>query len=131
MPKLFTCLALASLMLVGCRSHASDDRTPRRPRNDSVQHEARTLDDYIARVQGARNAQQEADALRELHAYEVSNGMTYQLTALDSASGMRIRSPSSQTVPLRAQMTVFRGRNFVRTFVFVPHDNRNLAIFGE
>jgi hypothetical protein len=124
-------MTIALAMLVGCRSHANGDPTPRRPKQDSVQREARTLDDYIANVQGAQNAQQEADALRALRRHEIANGLTYQVAAFDTATNVRIASPSTHGGPLRVQLTIFRRRDTVSTFNFVPHDNRNLALLGE
>jgi hypothetical protein len=42
-----------------------------------------------------------------------------------------IDSSSTGTTPVRAEVTLFRGREVLRTFSFPVKDNRNLALFGE
>jgi hypothetical protein len=131
MKRTIAVLVATVTLIAGCRSDVDSDPTPRRPSGASVQRQKSSVDDYVADVQGAKNAQQEADALRELRKHMISNGLTYDIKAFRTHDNVLVPSPSTVTGPLRAQMTVYRGRDVVMTFNFVPHDNRNLAILGE
>ena len=124
-------ILLLAAALFGCKSDLHSDPKPSRPSAGSVQRQANTLEDYVADVQGAKNPQQEADALRALRKLEISNGLTYEAKAFRTDTNVAVPSPSTASGPLRLQMTIFRGRDVVTTFNFVPHDNRNLAILGE
>jgi hypothetical protein len=122
---------LAALLAGGCKSDLHSDPEPQRPSGGSVQRQANTLEDYVANVRGADSPQEEADALRALRKYEISNGLTYQAKAFRTHDNVVVPSPSTASGPLRVEVTIFRGRDVVTTFNFVPHDNRNLAILGE
>ena len=124
----------AIAVLAGCRASAEVDPDPMPPQpseSKSVQRQARTLDDFVADIQGAQTQQQEADAIRALREYERRNGLTYKIETFRTADSAPVADASTATVPVRAQITIFRGREVVRTFNFVPHDNRNLTLFGE
>ena len=123
---------LLAALFVGCRAHVSADPKPQPPRESvSVQRQAENLDDYITNVQGAQTQQQEADAIRALRKYEISNGLTYKIATFRPADNAVITDASTVAQPVRTQVTIFRGRDVLRTFNFVPKDNRNLALFGE
>ena len=122
----------AAALFGGCRAHDDRDPIPPRPRESpSVQRQAATLDDFVADIQGAQTQQQEADAIRALREYERTNGLTYKIDTFRTADNVPVEDPSTARFPVRAQITIYRGREVVRTFNFVPHDNRNLALFGE
>jgi hypothetical protein len=129
-----TIAILLAAVLIGCHGHGSSD-TPANPppprESTSVQRTADNLDDYVTYVQGAQTQQQEADAIRALRKYEISNGLTYKIATFRPADNAVVTNASTTAQPVRAQVTVFRGRDVVRTFNFVPKDNRNLALFGE
>jgi hypothetical protein len=57
--------------------------------------------------------------------------MTYTVKARRSSDYSEVEDPSTVREPLRAEVTIYRGRDPVRSFVFQPRDNRNLALFGE
>lgn len=126
-------IGLAAL-LIGCHGHNSSDTPPNPPsprESTSVQRQANNLDDYVTAVQGAQTQQQEADAIRALRQYEIKNGLTYRIGTFAPADNSVVVNPSTYNQPVRTQVTIYRGRDVVRTFNFVPKDNRNLALFGE
>ena len=59
------------------------------------------------------------------------NGLTYQIQTVRIEDGAVVQDASARATPVRATVTIFRGREVVRTFNFTPRDNRNLALFGE
>jgi hypothetical protein len=122
-------LSAAALVFVqfGCKS--SPAPTPR-PESSSIRHEANTLDDYAGAVQTARTPTEEADAIRNLRQYEVNNGLTYQMQAVRVADNVPVKEPSASGQPVTVTVTIYRGRDVVKTFSFVPKDNRNLLLFG-
>jgi hypothetical protein len=114
----------------GCHSSRST-RVESREQSVPVQRDAATADDYVAAVQSARTPAQEADAIRALRQWEVRNDFTYQIRTTRIEDNAAIESASVGAVPVRAQVTIYRGREVVRTFSFAVKDNRNLALFGE
>ena len=42
-----------------------------------------------------------------------------------------ISSSTSAPDPIRTEVTIFRGRETLRTFQFIPKDNHNLSVMGE
>ena len=125
-PIVLSCVAL-SLCVGGCHSDKGMDR-PSEAR--SVRSEATSVDDEIVRIQEARSPQQEADALRALRKHMTDNGLTYQTRTFRVADGSPVQVASAQGQMVRAEVTLYRGREVVRTFQFVPKDNRNLALLG-
>jgi hypothetical protein len=120
---------LTLAMLCGC--HTSSTRVESREQSLPVQREAATADDYIAAIQGARTAAEEADAIRNLRQWEIGNGMTYRIRTIRIEDNAVIDAASVKNQPVRAEVTIYRGREVVRTFSFTPRDNRNLVLFGE
>ena len=132
--------AVVGLALGGCHSTTRTTHTTEtiettsvaRPSGGaSVQHAAATADDYIAAVQGARTPAAEADAIRSLRQWEVRNGLTYKIQTVRIEDNALVDDASVGNQPVRAQVTIYRGREVVRTFSFTPKDNRNLVLFGE
>ena len=117
--------------LAGCKSPA--DRGPVESRSERVpvQREAVTADDYVMNVVTAPTPAAEADALRKLRQWEIDNGMTYRLKVYRSSDYAELQDASTIREPVRAEVTIYRGRDPVRSFVFQPKDNRNLAVLGE
>jgi len=123
---------LAALSIIaGCKSTPDTGKVEQRARNVPVQREAVTADDYVTNVVTARTPAAEADAIRKLRKWEVDNGMTYAVKAYRSSDYAELDDPSTVREPVRAEVTIYRGRDPVRSFVFQPKDNRNLALFGE
>ena len=121
-------LAAGLLVLAGCQPNP----TPRAPdERSSVRAEAATADDYVAAIQAAPTAAAEADAIRQLRRWEVRSGLTYQIQTVRIEDNAQVQGASAGNAPVRATVTIFRGREVVKTFSFTPRDNRNLALFGE
>jgi len=124
-PLLLVFLAL----IIGC--HTSSTRVETREETVPVRHDAATADDYVAAIQAARTPTEEADAIRALRQWEVRNGFIYRIRTFRIEDGALIDNASVGTLPIRAEVTIFRGREVLRTFSFPVKDNRNLALFGE
>ena len=97
----------------------------------TVETQADRLAGLVAEVQTAPTPQAEADALRRLRKYESDNGLTYTIRTFRTDNNAAVDDPSVRPDPVRAEVTIFRGREPVRSFSFVPKDNRNLALMGE
>ena len=137
-----TICALAQLaIVVGCRKDheptvlgtpTEETRQMDRPSYTvTVQSQAADLETLVQNVQKAQTPQAEADALRRLRKYESDNGLTYTVRTFRTYDNLAIDDPSVRSDPVRAEVTIFRGRDTVRTFNFIAKDNRNLAIMGE
>jgi len=132
-------VALGPAILAGCHSSTQTTSTTTsttkidetHASSLTVRREADTADDYIARVQGAKTAIDEAEALRQLRQYETEHGLTYTVRTFRAIDNTEVPSSSLASQPVRAQVTVYRGREPLRTFNFIPKDNRNLTILGE
>src|SRR4051812_40805287 len=124
MQNITTALLLASAILAaGCQSHPNTTRVEQREETTTVRRDADTLDNYAAAVQAAHTPTEEADALRSLHQWMAKNGFTYQTQAVRVADNVPLRDPSVSGQPVSVTMTVYRGRDMVKTFSFVPKDN--------
>ena len=118
--------------IVGCHSSTRTETVDETHTSSAtVRHDADTVNDRIAAVQGAKSPVDEAEALRKLRKYETDHGLTYTVRTFRTFDGTEVPSSSLSTQPVRAQVTIFRGREVLQTFNFVPRDNRNLAILGE
>ena len=132
---------LAAIAVVGCKSHDREtvastptERTRQMDRPSytvTVETQANDLESLVANVQTARTPQEEADALRRLRKYESDNGLTYTVRTFRTYDSAPVTDPSVRPDPVRADVTIFRGRDAVRSFSFNPKDNRNLALMGE
>ena len=120
-----------AFLAIGCHHDADHAQQMARPTGGSAQHVAATLDDYVDAVQRAKTPAEEADALQGLHQYESDHGLTYVVHTVRSYDNAPIASASVGNQPVRADVTIQRGRQVVKTFSFVPRDNRNLALLGE
>jgi hypothetical protein len=120
-------LVIACVTIVsGCKSTPA---TPR-PESASIRREADSVDDHATAVQSARTPTEEADAIRNLRQWEVKNGLTYTISAVRVADNVPVKEPSASGQPVTVTVTIYRGRDVVKTFSFVPKDNRNLVLFG-
>jgi hypothetical protein len=125
--------AAVLIMTLGCR-HDSAETQPRqmdRPVGGSAQHQANALEDDVLAIMRAPTPAAEADALRRLHREMSDKGLTFTLNTTRTYDNAPIASASVGNQPVRAEVTIFRGRDVVRTFNFAPQDNRNLALLGE
>ena len=57
--------------------------------------------------------------------------MTYTVRTVNRDTGERVAGATESTLPLRVEVSLFRGRDLVRSFSFLPKDNRNLSLLGE
>jgi hypothetical protein len=129
MLKIIACAVC--VMFWGCSSNVSKTRVQSRQQSIPVRQEAASADDYIAAIHAARTPAAEADAIRNLRKWEIANGFTYTIRNVRTDTNMPIDDPSATNVPVRSDVTIYRGREVVRSFSFFPRDNRNLALFGE
>jgi hypothetical protein len=140
--KRMICSAALVALLIGCKhdreptvltpSASEETRQMDRPSYTvTVQSQAADLETLVQNVQKAKTPQAEADALRRLRKYESDNGLTYTVSTFRTYDNLAIDDPSVRSDPVRAEVTIFRGRDTVRTFNFITKDNRNLAIMGE
>ena len=132
MPRLLPIVGMLLMLssLSGCGSAAAEagkgGRQPVPPRRQPV-----TAEDYVTDVVTAPTPAAEADAIRRLRQWEIDNGMTCTIKARRSSDYSAVQDPSTVREPLRAEVTFYRGLDPVRSFVFEPRDNRNLALFEE
>ena len=131
---------VAAALFAGCHSANRTTTTTTETTTTSSPPAAGAVDpqsvaaaDYIAAIQSARTPAAEADAIRQLRQWEIANGLTYRIQTLRTDSNMPIAEPSALAagVPVRTEVTLFRGRDPIRTFQFTPKDKANLALFGE
>jgi uncharacterized protein YcfL len=136
MKPILCLIALSCLAVVGCQSKYEGPRgAPRTMDRPSqtivVETETDALGRLISDVQTAQTAQEEAEALRRLRKYETDHGLTYATRSFRTYDNVVVDDPSVSRDPIRTEVTIFRGRDTLRTFQFVPKNNRNLAVMGE
>ena len=100
-------LLLAATIVIGCKS-SSTTQVERREDTTPLQHDADTLDSYVAAVQSARTPTEEADALRTLHKWMADHGFTYQVQSVRVADNVPIRQASASGQPVSTTMTIYR-----------------------
>ena len=132
------CAVVVALVLVAltlsCQPRERQTTTvvlPPEPLPPSAPREADRVRELALRVQTPRDKFEEAEAIKELRAYLARNSMTYTVRAFRPDSDEPVQSPSTATTPVRVVMEIFRGRESLYTFAFVPRDNRNLALLGQ
>jgi hypothetical protein len=120
-------------ILLGCQHHndATEVHQMDRPAGGSVQSQSNALENEVINVMKAPTPAAEGDALNRLKAEMSSKGLTYTITTTRTYDGAAVPSASMGNQPVRAEVTIYRGRDVVRTFDFVPRDNRNLAKLGQ
>jgi len=126
------------IVIAGCQEKPNEPRgapqTMDRPSQTTVVVEGQatdSLDRLISDVQTAKTPEAEAEALRRLRKSETTNGYTYATRSFRTYDNAVVADPSVSRDPVRTEVTIFRGRDTLRTFQFVPKDNRNLAVMGE
>jgi hypothetical protein len=130
-------LALLSFAIVGCASKETGPRGAPQTMNTpsqttiTIENESDALGRLTSDVQTAQTPQAEAEALRKLRKYETDHGLTYATRSFRTFDNAAVGDPSVSRDPVRTEVTIFRGRETLRTFQFVPKDNRNLAVMGE
>jgi hypothetical protein len=131
--QLLIVFSLIGTCAIGCarRNDSTEIRQMDRPVGGSAQRQANAMEDDILAIMRAPTPAAEADAIRRLHRELSDKGMTYTINTIRTYDNVRVNSPSVGNDPVRAEVTIFRGRDVVRTFNFVPQDNRNLALLGE
>jgi hypothetical protein len=130
------CSLSVLLFVFGCQDKYEGPRgapqTMDRPSQTIVvETETDALGRLVSDVQTAQTAQQEAEALRRLRKYESDHGLTYATRSFRTYDNVAVDDPSVSRDPVRTEVTIFRGRDTLRTFQFVPKDNRNLSLMGE
>jgi len=134
--KQILCPLCVCLFAIGCQDKYEGPRgAPQAMERPSqtivVETETDALGQLVSDVQTAQTAQQEAEALRRLRKYESDHGLTYATRSFRTYDNVSVNDPSVSRDPVRTEVTIFRGRDTLRTFQFVPKDNRNLSLMGE
>jgi hypothetical protein len=126
------------IALVGCQHNDKGPRgapqTTTTPGQTTViieGSESDALGRLISDVQTAQTPQAEAEAVRRLRQYEKDHNLTYATRSYRTYDNAVISDPSVSRDPLRTEVTIFRGRETLKSFQFIPKDNRNLAQLGE
>jgi hypothetical protein len=134
---LWLSLSAGVLVVVGCQPKSEGPRGAPRTMDTPSQtiviesEQTDALGRLISDVQTAQSAPEEAEALRRLRKYETDNGLTYATRSFRTYDNAVVADPSVSRDPVRTEVTIFRGRDTLRTFQFVPRDNRNLSALGE
>jgi hypothetical protein len=125
--------AIGSFIAFGCHHNndATEVRQMDRPVGGTAQAQSNALENDVMNIMKAPTPAAEADALRRLHRELSDRGLTYTINTTRTYDGAAVPSASVGNQPIRAEVTIFRGRDVVRTFNFVPQDNRNLALLGQ
>ena len=121
-------------LMFGCQPRERRETTvvlPPDPVPPSAPREASRLRDLAMDVQTPRDPYEEAEAIKRLRAYLAQNNLTYTARAVRADSDAVVESPATSTAPVRITVEVFRGREPLYTFTFVPRDNRNLTLLGQ
>ena len=131
--QLIIVFILAALVTFSCarRNDSTEVKTMDRPAGGSAQRQSDAMEDIVSAILRAPTPAAEADALRRLHKYQSDHGLTYTVRTIRTYDNVPVESASIGNQIVRAEVTIFRGRDVVRTFNFVPQDNRNLALLGE
>ena len=122
-------LLLATTLFIGCAKRGPS--RPATPQAQPLHRAAGELERRVVAVMEAPTPAAEGDALKKLHDYKADHGLTYDVKTFRTYDNQRIEAASIGNQPVRADVTIYNGREIVRTFSFVPHDNRNLALLGE
>ena len=129
-------VCLAAALTTGCHSSnrtttAITETTSNPPAAVDPQYLASA--DRIAAIQSAPTPAAEADAIRRLRRWEIDNGITYRVHSVRTDTNTPVPDASTlgRGVPVRTEVTLFRGRDPIQTFQFTPKDKANLALFGE
>jgi hypothetical protein len=93
--------------------------------------EVERLRTLALRVQTPTDKYDEATAIKDLRSYLARNDMTYTIRATRPDADAPVEAPAASATPVRVVMEIFRGRESLYTFAFVPIDNRNLALLGQ
>jgi len=134
--RLILAMALFAI-LQGCqRDREPDPRTTPPPPPMTVRGDAspapQKLDDLVDDVTRAQTPAEEAERLKRLREYMVDNDLTYSTRITRTTDTRAIDSGASTiTEPLRVTVDVSQGRQVLRTFAFIPRDNRNLVHLGQ
>jgi len=130
-------LALLAFVIVGCAPKETGPRGAPQPTDKpsqtliTIESESDALGRLTSDVQTAQTPQAEAEALRKLRKYETDHGLTYATRSFRTFDNAAVSDPSVSRDPIRTEVTIFRGRETLRTFQFVPKDNHNLSVMGE
>jgi hypothetical protein len=98
---------------------------------EPVRSEAQTLAQLALGIQDAPDGIAEGAAVERMRKWMSDHGLTYQIATFRTDTNMQVDSPSALAHPVRTNVSVYRGRQPVYSFAFVPKDNRNLALLGQ
>jgi hypothetical protein len=128
---------VAAGLFIGCADRADradHGRAPADIETTAQPQPLRTTEPAVDRLATdlltARNTTEEADAMKRLWNHISREQLTYELQAFAIGSNQQIESPTTHRGRLRAQVQIFRGKEKVYQFSFIPQDNSNLALLG-
>lgn len=124
-------LATVSCLFIGCRNDPEPNPPPQNVSLREARAERRDARSLALDVQSAADAPTEADALRRLRQEMLREGYTYEIRTYGLESGRLLEAGSVTDAPVRTEVQIFRGREPVHSFAFIPKDNRNLALLGQ
>ena len=92
----------------------------------------RDLNRLVDDVTTAETPAEESQALTRLRDYLVDKRLTYRTHITRTTDTRPIdRGASTVTGPLRVEVEISQGTQVLRTFSFIPRDNRNLVMLGQ
>jgi len=134
-------LMIFGLLLCGCHASASINPPPKEPETvtqtttvvhtDTLHAQSDRVEDYANDVITARDSIAEASAIERLRKFERDHNLTYTVNTVRMDTGASMPAASAQGIPIRANVSVYRGQVPIYNFSFIPKDNRNLALLGE
>lgn len=121
-------------VMLGCadrrdRTRATEDFS-RDPEPQPLRTDEPTVDRLASAVLTARDTTEEADALKRLWKHMSDEQLTYELKTYVVGTNRVVDSPADHQGRLRAQMQVFRGKEKIYQFSFIPQENSNLSLLG-
>src|SRR4051794_40674424 len=77
---------------------------------DTLHAQSDRVEDYAADVQNSRDAISEAAAIERLRKFERDHNLTYTVNTVRMDTGASLPAASAQGIPIRADVSVFRGQ---------------------
>jgi hypothetical protein len=128
-------------LLGGCHASAGINPPPKHTETvtqettvvhtDPLHAQSERIEDYASDIQNARDSISEAAAIERLRRFERDHNLTYTVNTVRLDTGVSTPAASAQGIPIRADVSVYRGQIPIYNFSFIPKDNRNLALLGE
>jgi hypothetical protein len=99
-------------------------------REQVVRGTARPIERISERVVNARDALDEAQAIRDLQQYMKNHKYTYTFDAFQLGTNRRLEAPSTAAAPVRAQIKIYNGQQKLYEFSYIPKENENIPLIA-